>query len=49
MPEDSAHAYLRDLPDAERHLFEDDGHWLLETHLAPVADLMRDFLGRVAA
>jgi pimeloyl-ACP methyl ester carboxylesterase len=49
MPEGSARAYLRDLPDAELHLFEDGGHWLLETHLAPVADLMRDFLGRVAA
>src|SRR3546814_6425834 len=28
MPEDSARAYLRDLPDAELHLL-DDGHWLL--------------------
>jgi hypothetical protein len=27
----------------------DGGHWLLETHLAEVAALMRDFLGRVHA
>jgi pimeloyl-ACP methyl ester carboxylesterase len=46
MPEASARAYLRDLPDAELHLL-DGGHWLLETHLEEVAGLMRDFLGRV--
>lgn len=46
MPEASAHAYLRDLPDAELHLFPDGGHWLLETHLAEVVPLMRDFLSR---
>ena len=46
MPERSARAYLRDLPDAELHLL-DGGHWLLETHLAQVVALMRDFLGRV--
>jgi pimeloyl-ACP methyl ester carboxylesterase len=46
MPEGSARAYLRDLPDAELHLL-DGGHWLLETHLDEVAMLMRDFLGRV--
>ncbi|MBX5213276.1 MULTISPECIES: alpha/beta fold hydrolase [unclassified Rhizobium] len=48
MPEESARAYLRDLPDAELHLL-DGGHWLLETHLEEVAALMRDFLGRVHA
>ncbi|WP_156668617.1 alpha/beta fold hydrolase [Rhizobium aegyptiacum] len=46
MPEKSARAYLRDLPDAELHLL-DGGHWLLETHLEEVAALTRDFLGRV--
>ncbi|MEU5725293.1 alpha/beta hydrolase [Micromonospora sp. NPDC047738] len=46
MPEGAARAYLRDLPDAELHLL-DGGHWLLETHLAEVVSLMRDFLGRV--
>lgn len=46
MPEKSARAYLRDLPQAELHLL-DGGHWLLETHLEEVSGLMRDFLGRV--
>ena len=46
MPEKSARAYLRDLPDAELHLL-DGGHWLLETNLDEVVALMRDFLGRV--
>lgn len=46
MPAESARAYLRDLPDAELHLFDDGGHWLLETHLEPVAALTRDFLNR---
>src|SRR5690606_15732567 len=41
-----ARAYLRDLPNAELHLFEDGGHWLLETHLDEVARLSRDFLVR---
>jgi len=44
MPEASARAYLRDLPNAELHLFEDGGHWLLETHLDEVTPLIRDFL-----
>ena len=48
MPEQSARAYLRDLPQAELHLL-DGGHWLLETHLDEVSALMRDFLGRVHA
>ena len=46
MPEKSARAYLRDLPDAELH-FIDGGHWLLETHLDQVALLIRDFLARI--
>ena len=46
MPEASARAYLRDLPDAELHLL-DGGHWLLETNLDEVVALVRDFLGRV--
>ena len=45
MPEESARAYLRDLPDAELHLL-DGGHWLLETNLDEVAPLIRDFLER---
>jgi pimeloyl-ACP methyl ester carboxylesterase len=48
MPEKSATAYLRDLPDAELHLLE-GGHWLLETHLEEVVGLVRDFLARVHA
>jgi pimeloyl-ACP methyl ester carboxylesterase len=47
MPEKSARAYLADLPDAELHLIEDGGHWLLETHLDQVVTLTRDFLDRV--
>lgn len=49
MPEPSARAYLRDLPQAERHLLPDGGHWLLETHLDEVTRLMRDFLSRTLA
>jgi pimeloyl-ACP methyl ester carboxylesterase len=47
MPEKSGRAFLRDLPNAEFHLFETGGHWLLETHLDEVVPIMRDFLGRV--
>ncbi|MEJ6790199.1 alpha/beta hydrolase [Brevundimonas sp. BR2-1] len=47
MPAGAARAYLRDLPDAEVHLFEDGGHWLLETHLDQAVERIRDFLGRV--
>jgi pimeloyl-ACP methyl ester carboxylesterase len=49
MPEESGRAYLRDLPDAELHLFEDGGHWLLETHLDEVLPLVRVFLERIHA
>jgi pimeloyl-ACP methyl ester carboxylesterase len=45
MPEKSARAYLRDLPDAELHLL-DGGHWLLETNLDEVVPLVRGFLER---
>jgi pimeloyl-ACP methyl ester carboxylesterase len=48
MPEKSARAYLRDLPEAELHLL-DGGHWLLETHLDEVVPLVRGFLDRVFA
>ncbi|HYO80863.1 MAG TPA: alpha/beta hydrolase [Bryobacteraceae bacterium] len=46
MPEGSARAYLRDVPEAELHLL-DGGHWLLETNLEEVVALSRDFLARV--
>lgn len=45
MPEQSALAYRRDLPDAEVHLLG-GGHWLLATHLGEVVPLVRDFLAR---
>ena len=46
MPDASALAYGRDLPDAPTHLL-DGGHWLHETHREAVAALVRDFLERV--
>ena len=46
MPEGSARAYLRDLPDAELHLLN-GGHWTLETNLEEIVTLARDFLERV--
>ncbi|QAY79558.1 alpha/beta fold hydrolase [Sphingosinicella sp. BN140058] len=48
MPEGSARAYLRDLPEAELHLLG-GGHWLLETHLYEVAGLIRPFLRSIRA
>jgi pimeloyl-ACP methyl ester carboxylesterase len=48
MPEPSARAYLRDLPNAELHLL-DGGHWALETNLGEIVHLARAFLGRVHA
>jgi pimeloyl-ACP methyl ester carboxylesterase len=45
MPEGAARAYLRDLPGAELHLL-DGGHWALETNLAEIVALSRDFLAR---
>jgi pimeloyl-ACP methyl ester carboxylesterase len=46
MPAAAAKAYLRDLPDAELHLLEGAGHWLLETHLDEAVPLVRRFLER---
>jgi pimeloyl-ACP methyl ester carboxylesterase len=48
MPEGSARAYLRDLPEAELHLL-DGGHWALETSLNEIVTLAREFLARVHA
>ncbi|MFD9080187.1 alpha/beta fold hydrolase [Streptomyces erythrochromogenes] len=39
-----AKAYLRDAPDAEVHVFEDAGHFALETHLPQIAPLIEGFL-----
>jgi pimeloyl-ACP methyl ester carboxylesterase len=44
-PADGAHAYLRDLPDAELHLL-DSGHFALEDKGDDTATLMLDFLDR---
>jgi pimeloyl-ACP methyl ester carboxylesterase len=46
MPEKSARAYHRDLPDAPLHLLG-GGHWLLETHLGEVVPLVEDFLSHL--
>lgn len=46
MPAPAAEAYLRDLPDAELHLLQGAGHWLLETHLDQAVPLVRTFLAR---
>ncbi|GAA0583109.1 alpha/beta fold hydrolase [Actinomadura livida] len=47
-PEPGAHAYLRDLPDAELHVF-DTGHFALEDGLREIAPLIAAFLDGVAA
>lgn len=39
-----AYAYQRDLPNAQVHLF-DTGHFALEEDAAPIAGLIRDFMG----
>ena len=44
MPEGAARAYQRD---AELHLLEDGGHWLLETHLDQTVSRVRSFLERI--
>ena len=44
-PADGAHAYLRDLPDAELHLL-DSGHFALEDKGDEISALMLDFLAR---
>jgi len=41
-----AHAYRRDLPNAEIHLL-DTGHFALETHAAEIAELMHAFLAPI--
>lgn len=46
MPEKSAQAYLRDLPEAEVRLLE-GGHWLLETNLDEVTNFIGSFLERL--
>ncbi|MFB9831725.1 alpha/beta fold hydrolase [Actinoallomurus acaciae] len=45
---DGARAFAEDLPDAEIHLLP-GGHFLLESALDQVAELIRDFLGRTVA
>lgn len=47
-PEDGAHPYLRDLPEAEMHIL-DTGHFALEDKLDEMAPLIRDFLDRKVA
>jgi len=42
-----AHAFRKDVPDAEIHLF-DTGHFALETDGPEIAALIRDFLSRKA-
>ncbi len=49
MPEASARAYLRDLPNAELHLIEGAGHWLLETHFEQALPIVRNFLERTVS
>lgn len=44
-PEDGAHPYLKDLPEAELHIL-DTGHFALEDKLDEIAPLMNDFLDR---
>jgi pimeloyl-ACP methyl ester carboxylesterase len=44
--EAGAKAYLRDVPDAELHLF-DTGHFALEENLPEIAPLIADFLDRL--
>jgi pimeloyl-ACP methyl ester carboxylesterase len=47
-PEEGAHPYLRDLPDAELHIL-DTGHFALEDKLDEMAPLIRSFLDRKVA
>jgi pimeloyl-ACP methyl ester carboxylesterase len=49
MPEASARAYARDLPEAELHLLQGAGHWLLETHFEEALPPIRRFLARAHA
>ncbi|CAL9324060.1 Cis-3-alkyl-4-alkyloxetan-2-one decarboxylase (plasmid) [Streptomyces sp. SudanB66_2053] len=43
---DGARAFARDLKNAQIHLVQGGGHFLLESHLDTVADMMRTFLGQ---
>ena len=43
-----AEAFRRDNPNAEVHFF-DTGHFALETHVAEIANAIREFLGRTVA
>ena len=43
--EAGARAYLRDVPDAQLHLFE-TGHFALEEHVSEIATLVDDFVDR---
>ncbi|MCT1399619.1 alpha/beta hydrolase [Paenibacillus sp. p3-SID867] len=45
-PENGAHPYLRDLPDAELHILKDAGHFALESHGPEIMDYIRAFLER---
>ena len=45
---DGARAFAEDVPDAEIHLL-DGGHFLLESAGDQVAELIRDFMGRLPA
>jgi pimeloyl-ACP methyl ester carboxylesterase len=47
-PADGAHAYKRDLPDAELHLL-DTGHFALEDKADEIVPLIREFLDREVA
>jgi pimeloyl-ACP methyl ester carboxylesterase len=47
-PEEGAHPYLKDLPDAELHVL-DTGHFALEDKLDEMAPLIHDFLDRKVA
>ena len=47
-PEEGAHPYLRDLPDAEFHIL-DTGHFALEDKLDVMAPLINNFLDREVA
>lgn len=44
-PEPGAHAFLRDVPEAELHLFQ-TGHFALEEKLPEIVPLIADFVDR---
>ncbi|OXS56513.1 alpha/beta hydrolase [Cohnella sp. CIP 111063] len=45
-PESGAHPYLNDLPNAEIHIFEDAGHFALESHGSELIAYIREFLNQ---